>query len=137
MNNQKSYQTKQKNLIKDLLMKEENKHFTAEQVLKILEEQGTPVSKATLYRTLDQLVENHEVMKWNFDGSSSCYQYLNCEHYRNKHLHFKCEECGRIMHIDYEKKSLNSEFEKKYGIAIDISKTILYGICDNCKGGNR
>lgn len=137
MNNQKSYQTKQKNVIKDLLIKEEDKHFTAEQILTILEEQDTPVSKATLYRTLEQLVENREVIKYNFDGTSSCYQYLNCEHNKGRHLHLKCEECGKIIHIDDVTESLDLELEKKYGIAIDLSKTILYGICDNCKGGNR
>lgn len=137
MNNQKSYQTKQKNVIKDLLIKEGDKHFTAEQILTILEEQDTPVSKATLYRTLEQLVENHEVVKYNFDGTSSCYQYLNCEHNSGRHFHFKCEECGKILHIDNETEAFDLELEKRYGIAIDLSKTILYGICDNCKGGNR
>lgn len=29
----------------------------------------------------------------------------------------------------------NDELEKKYGIAIDLSKTVLYGACDACKGG--
>lgn len=57
MNNQKNYHTKQKNYIQDLFIHHPDLHFTAEQILKTLEESQTPVSKATLYRTLDQMVD--------------------------------------------------------------------------------
>ncbi len=141
MNNQKNYQTKQKNYIQDLFMDHPNLHFTAEQILKTLEDNHTPVSKATLYRTLDQMVDTKKIVKYNVDGTSACYQYLTCSNEDILHIHFKCEKCGKILHIYEEKiQKYSNELEEKYGIAIDLSKTILYGICDTCicdthKGG--
>lgn len=133
MNNQKSYCTKQKNYIQDLFMHHPDLHFTAEQILKTLEEGQTPVSKATLYRTLDQMVDAKKIVKYNLDGASACYQYLTCSNEEIPHIHFKCEKCGKIIHMNEEKiQKYNDELEKKYGIAIDLSKTVLYGICDTC-----
>lgn len=136
MNNQKKYQTKQKNIIKDLLALDDRKYYTAEQILKTLENNKTPVSKATLYRTLEQMIEADEIIKYNIDSSSTCYQYIKCGDLKKCHIHFKCKLCGIILHLDNEKIiQLDEELEKKYRISIDLEKTVLHGICNMCKEG--
>lgn len=133
MNNCKNYQTKQKNVIHELLSTRKSEHLTAEQMLLTLEKNNTPVSKATLYRTLEQMVDNHELIKYSIDGSPSCYQYVECS-INHEHVHFKCEICGRLIHIENPKiASLDTELEKIYGIKINTKKTVLYGKCDECR----
>ena len=134
MNHAKSYQTKQKNTIKDFLLENKNQHFSADQILFHLNERQTPVSKATLYRTLDQLVETKEVIKCNVDGGLNYYQYLDCEHNQCAHIHFKCEVCGQVLHIHTSIiEQLDQTMQEDYHISIDTTKTVLYGICASCQ----
>ena len=53
MNSCKNYQTRQKTAIFALLKEHPEMHLTAEQMLTILKDENTPVSKTTLYRFLD------------------------------------------------------------------------------------
>lgn len=136
MNHAKNYQTKQKNTIKDFLLENKNQHFSADQILLHLNERHTPVSKATLYRTLDQLVETKEVIKCNVDGVLNYYQYLDCEQNQCAHIHFKCEVCGQVLHIHIPMiEQLDQMMQEDYHISIDTTKTVLYGICASCQKG--
>lgn len=135
MNNLKSYQTKQKNIIKELFINNPDKHFTVEQILLEINNGVTSVSKATLYRALDNLVSLGEVIKFNLDGMCSCYLYNNKEH--SEQIHLKCEECGNVFHIDSKVvKGIDSKLMKECGFLIDNKRTMLYGVCDSCRGGN-
>ena len=60
----KGYNTKQKNIIVDMLKKNKNRHLTADEMLKILDEMDSHVSKATLYRFLDVLVSTGDLRKY-------------------------------------------------------------------------
>ena len=89
-----------------------------------LEKNNTPVSKATLYRTLEQMLDNHELIKYNIDGSPACYQYVECSK-NPDHIHFKCEMCGKIIHIDNpEISSLDNElgYNKNFEFLLKQSK---------------
>lgn len=134
--NNKIYQTKQKNLINNLLSSHSESHYTVEQIINILEEQDTPVSKSTLYRILEQMLENNEVLKYNIDGVSY-YQYIFCDK-RNSCVHFKCKTCGKVLHIDNKAvNTFDNRLSKEYGIELDSKKTVLYGLCKNCKESNQ
>ena len=56
----KGYNTKQKNIIIDMLKNNKDRHLTADEMLKILDGLHSPVGKATLYRFLDVLVSTGE-----------------------------------------------------------------------------
>ena len=76
----KGYNTKQKNIIVDMLKKNKNRHLTADEMLKILDEMDSPVSKATLYRFLDVLVSTGDLRKYiTLEGEKACYQYIDEE----------------------------------------------------------
>ena len=79
MNNLKNYHTKQKSQIRDIFINNPNDNFTADNLMLLLTKNNTPVSKATLYRTLDFMFDNGEIIKYNIDKNSSCYQYKTCD----------------------------------------------------------
>ena len=127
MNNLKNYHTKQKSQIRDIFINNPNDNFTADKLMLLLTKNNTPVSKATLYRTLDFMFDNGEIIKYNIDKNSSCYN--------SNHIHFKCQSCGAILHIENPiVKQMDLKIEKEYGVLVDSTKTILYGICARCKG---
>ncbi len=133
MNNAKIYNTKQKSIIKEFFLKNSNNHFTAEQLLSILVFEKKLVSKATLYRTLDAMISSGEIIKYKFDSNTSCYK---CRESDDSIL-FKCNNCGKILQIENKliTKTTN-KINSEYGINIDSYRTVLYGTCQECKGGN-
>ena len=133
MNNTKKYQTKQKQFVRNVFMSNPNDNFTIEKLMSNLSHNNTFVSKATLYRTLDSMVQNGEIMRYNIDNHHLCYQYKVCE--GDSHIHFKCKKCGNILHVKIPNIiKISQNIEKIYGIEVDMSKTILYGLCERCKG---
>ena len=132
MNSTRVYHTKQKDIILELLQKNHDNHMTAEQMLSTLKDEHTPVSKATLYRFLDCMVENGEVKKFNLDNSASCYQYVG-EHNDQCTYHLKCNSCGKVFHVDDTViNKMNSKIEKNCDFKIDKDRTVFYGICGSC-----
>ena len=59
-----SYNTRQGNLILALLKKEPGKHFTADEIIVRLANDGKSVGKATVYRHLDKLIRQGLVRKY-------------------------------------------------------------------------
>ena len=134
MNSAKIYNTKQKNSIKDLFINNPNEYFTAEELLSILVCDKKLVSKATLYRTLDLMISSGEIIKYNVENNKSCYQYSNCDD--NSHIYFRCQTCGKILHIKNPLvDTITSKIGDEYGLKIDNKKTMLYGYCKKCEGG--
>lgn len=136
MNSVKNYQTKQKMIILEFLQRNQNNHLTADQILKALNEENTPVGKATLYRFLDSMIESGEVKKYHLDEVASCYQYIG-ETAESIHLlyHLKCNLCGKILHVDDSTiEKMNHKIEKNCDFKIDQTKTVFYGICKECQG---
>ena len=132
MNSTRVYHTKQKDIILDLLQKNHENHMTAEQMLSTLKEAQTPVSKATLYRFLDLMVEHGEVKRFNIDNSPSCYQYIG-QHEDECSYHLKCNSCGKVIHVeDNSFNRINNKIEKNCDFKIDKDKTVFYGICGSC-----
>ena len=128
------YHTKQKERILDLLKTCAGEHLTVSDLGKQLEENGTPVGTATIYRYLEQLTEEGVLRKYILDGkSSACYQYLGEHATCQEHFHLKCTQCGQLFHVscDYLNQ-LGEHLLEHHGFVIDHTKTVLYGLCAAC-----
>ena len=131
-----SYNTKQKKLIEKVLTRNPEVQFTCEDVASLLKTEGTPVGKTTVYRYLENLSKTGRVRKsQSLDGKSSVYQYiddgLDCE----GHLHLRCTSCGRLFHLGCEFMSgVGEHIRMHHNFIIDNSKTVIYGICESCRG---
>ena len=124
------YNTKQRDLILDYLKKHDG-HSTAEQIYYGLKSDCNTVGKSTVYRYLDALCEKGNVRKFTADGMSACYSYAN-EHC-NEHYHLVCSGCGALIHTECDEiEELISHFYKEHRFKIDMTKTVLYGRCEDC-----
>lgn len=128
------YNTKQKNYITAILRNADGTHKTAEEITRELAEQGVSVGKATVYRQLERLTEQGVVRKFFVQEGSACYQYVGDHGDCRNHYHFKCAVCGKLLHLecDFMDKVSAHVFEH-HGFTISNEKTVLYGICAECR----
>ena len=127
-----TYNTKQKQLIFDLLKNNSEIQFTCDEISDSLKKVGTPVGKATLYRHLDKLCYDGFVRKY-FDSKSATYQFVDKKMNCDEHMHLKCTYCGKLVHLGCEFMSTVSEHIKEHhNFKVDNSKTVILGVCDHC-----
>lgn len=130
-----TYTTKQGSQILELLKSEAGRHFTADEIIKTLSENGKSVGKATVYRHMDKLIRAGLVRKYLADGGgSACFAYVENSDKCHMHYHLKCSSCGKLLHVDCEYlDKVASHILGHHGFVISPEKTVLYGICEACR----
>ena len=90
-----------------LMQEHKHEHFSAEEVYKILLEQGSDIGLATVYRVLNQFDEAHILIRHNFEGNKSVFELAPTEH----HDHIICEDCGKVF--EFTDNIIEQRQEKK------------------------
>lgn len=123
-----NYNTKQKDLILNII-KKEKKEFTIKDVhSKINGKTGL----TTIYRLVDKLVEDGILDKHIGKDNKTYYQYLEkCEN--KNHFYLKCESCGKVVHIDCDCiEDLSNHIMNHHKFKTDRKNIIINGTCDKC-----
>ena len=75
------YNTKQREKILNFLKENQDENITADEILKYFKSINESIGKATVYRFLNDLVEQNIIRKYMVEGRNcSCYQYVEDEH---------------------------------------------------------
>ncbi len=129
------YKTKGRQLILSYLEETKERTVSVSEIQQFMEQQGNPVNVSTIYRNLDVLVAQGQVMKFVSDkGDKSTYRYIEPEHNCHKHLHIQCVKCGKVIHLECSfMDTIEEHILKDYGISLLCENSILYGICEECK----
>ena len=129
------YQTQQKTLLLDYMARHADDTLSMEEVAEGLKTDlgDKAPGKSTVYRLVNRLVEEGTVRRFNAEDSRrSLYQIVGgkiCHH----HLHMKCTQCGKLMHMNDEQSE--KIIEQIYGsssFAVSQEQTTLYGSCAEC-----
>lgn len=109
----------------------EGEHFSAEDIYRLLMEQGEDVGLATVYRVLTQFEAAALVSRHHFEGGHSVFELARDEH----HDHVVCVKCGRVREFTEPRVSeILDEVADKLGFTITDRTLYLYGICkDGCE----
>ncbi|MBT5725608.1 MAG: ferric iron uptake transcriptional regulator, partial [Gammaproteobacteria bacterium] len=75
-----------------ILESSEVHHVSAEDVYKLLLQNGEEVGLATVYRVLTQFEQAGLVVRHNFEGGHSVFELSSDKH----HDHIVCVKCGRV-----------------------------------------
>jgi len=119
--------TKQKKVILDILRSVDS-HPTAEWIYNKAKEQIPDLSLGTVYRNLNLLRDNGEIMELNYGSEQSHYDGNAKNHY-----HFKCSQCGNIYDVDLGLiRNIESKAENRSGHKIEGHRLEFYGICRDC-----
>lgn len=129
-----AYRTAQKQMLMAFLRQNTDKAFTVEEIAAALSGENAP-GKSTLYRLMPRLVENGSVKRFVRGNSRQfVYQAVGCNHC-DAHLHLKCVDCGRILHLDdAASDSVLQNILRASDFAVDEQQTVLFGRCAGCKG---
>lgn len=112
--------------ILEILQLPENQHISAEEVYKILLDQGEDIGLATVYRVLNQFDDAGILNRHHFEGGKSVFEISNKKH----HDHIVCLDCGRVMEFEDEViEQRQSEIANSHNIRLTNHSLYLYGNC--------
>jgi len=107
-------------------------HPTAEVVYRHVKKDLPAITLATVYRNLNLLAEQGEILKLEINGEFHFDADICC------HQHCVCKKCGKIM--DMFNKDISNYIKNKLktrGFYPDCVNVMLKGLCKKCKGGDK
>ena len=130
-----NYNTVSKTRIIEYLRQNADRTVRAHDILLHLHENGLVVNVTTVYRCLDRLTGEGQVLKYTAeDGSQAVYQYAEPDHHCEEHLHLQCVKCGAIFHLDCGfMDELKHHATDDHGFDIQCKNSIIYGLCKDCR----
>jgi Fe2+ or Zn2+ uptake regulation protein len=80
--------------------------------------------KTTIYRNIKKLIESGEVRELNISNKFKTYE-INFDN----HHHVVCNNCGKILHFQIDKKALSKIIPEIKDFKIDDIEVIIKGHC--------
>lgn len=112
--------------ILEILKAPENQHISAEDVYKILLDQGEDIGLATVYRVLNQFDDADILNRHHFEGGKSVFEISD----KNHHDHLVCLDCGRVIEFEDDMiENRQNEIAKANSITLTNHSLYLYGRC--------
>ncbi len=106
-------------------------HFDADQLFASLNAKGLKASRATVYNTLDLLVECGLISKYRFGDSHSRYEKAFG---RPRHDHLICLDCGEIIEFVNDRlDKIQKDVCQENKFTLHNSTLQIFGICSNCQ----
>lgn len=102
-------------------------HPTADWVYDMAKEQIPNISKGTVYRNLNQLVENGMAIKVPGIFESDRFD-ANTE----RHCHLICVKCGDVIDFEGKKSKVNVKLGEINGAFVQNYSLTYYGLCPKC-----
>jgi len=119
--------TKQRKAILGFLMSTSS-HPTADQIYETVRKDIPNLSKGTVYRNLQVLIDNGLVSVLDIRGTLSRYEIKQDAHY-----HFKCETCGRVFDLEEPvDPGFDDKISKRTGFIVFGHQTEFRGWCRDC-----
>lgn len=106
-------------------------HFTAEDLVKTCQKRKTKVSRATIYRSLLELLEAGVIRKTAFGEKHDHYEHVYDE---KPHHHARCLRCHEFIEFpDLKEDRVYVPFLEEKGFQILGHEMHFYGICRSCR----
>lgn len=110
-----------------------DRHLEAEELLLEMREAGSRVSRATIYRTLDLLVQAGLARKVRLGTDHYYYEHIFG---RSQHEHMICLQCDRVIEwYDAALEKLIRENLDRHGFVARRYNVQVFGVCADCTGG--
>jgi len=117
--------TRQRRAIRDVL-EAARRPLSAQEVLDTARSEAPGLGIATVYRTLNALVEEGAIHPVDLPGEAPRYEISGQGH----HHHFQCRKCGGV----YTARGCPGDLRKltPRGFRLEGHEVILYGLCCDC-----
>jgi len=114
------------------LLADEGCALSAVEIEDALRVQGTPTGRASIYRTLDLLVDHGLVERITVSQGLSRFERADPggEH----HHHLVCDYCGRLVAFDdAELEHTIDSLPDRIGVRVERHEVVLRGACPDCE----
>ncbi|EKY06965.1 ferric iron uptake transcriptional regulator [Neisseria sp. 23W00296] len=116
--------------ILDLFEKHPDDHMSAEDVYRVLLENGIEIGVATIYRVLTQFEQAGILLRHHFETGKAVYELNTGGH----HDHIVCVKCGAVAEFHSEEiEELQDRMAEEHGYRIVDHALYMYGVCGNCQ----
>jgi Fur family ferric uptake transcriptional regulator len=113
----------------------QHRHIDAEELLASMNARGLKISRATVYRNLDLLVECGLARKQRLGRSRFLYEHV---HSGQRHDHLVCSGCGRVVEfVSPGITALQSEICRAHGFLPQYHSLQITGLCNQCAAPDR
>ncbi len=116
--------------ILEILAHSAGQHASAEDIYKLLLQQGEDVGVATIYRVLTQCADAGLIRRLQFEGGRAVFELAATDH----HDHLVCVRCGKVeeFHDDLI-EARQQQIASQAGFEIEEHSMVLYGLCPQCR----
>jgi Fur family transcriptional regulator, ferric uptake regulator len=122
--------TRQRDLVAQVVFLSQE-HLSVEEIRRRLKQQGQRVGTATVYRTLDLLVESGLARAHEFGEGFRRYEPMTAQ---ADHEHLICERCGRVIEFANERlERMLPVLADEHGFQHQRHRVEIYGVCRACR----
>lgn len=108
----------------------QHRHIDAEELLAAMKQRGLKISRATVYRNLDLLVECGLARKQRLGRDRFQYEHI---HAGQQHDHLVCTGCGRVVEfVSPGIVALQGEICRAHGFVPSRHTLQISGLCNEC-----
>lgn len=127
--------TSQRLMVLNILSAHGDEHLTVEEIYDLAKEESPEIGLATIYRTVQVLLELHVIEKVTFDDGFARYE-LNGEETGSGHRHHHaiCTQCGKVYALETDLlDTLEKQVFESLGFEVTDHEIKLYGLCSACR----
>jgi Fur family ferric uptake transcriptional regulator len=125
--------TPQRRAIVDIMIDNEGKHLTAEEIYDLVKLDCPEIGLATVYRTILLLEEMGILSKIDLGDNCSRFELVH-EEESHQHHHLICTECNDIIEVEGDLlDTLEDTIENKYNFKIKNHSLKFFGVCSKCQ----
>ena len=126
--------TMQRRTVLEILLEHPGEHLSAEDVYGALRDKSSDVGLATVYRTLELLVQLGILQRMEFGDGCSRYEVNTIDPTRHHHHHLICTQCGKVEEFDDDLlENLEQDISKKTGFRVVDHQVKFFGVCKECQ----
>ncbi len=129
MTKQRLRKTPERYAILDKVM-EMNSHFIIDTLHQMLEADGYHVSLATVYNTMQLLVDAGLVRRHTFGNQTA--QYEKITEASSNHHHLVCSRCGKVKEVNDPEVDAVLSSRRYSSFQPAYADLYIYGVCSRC-----
>ena len=127
---QRKYKTKQGEAVSAYLTERPDSYLSVDEVWSALVAAGDRVGRSTVYRKLESMAQEGSALKATAPGGEARYRIAVGQ----SSGQLVCLSCGRAFPLDcHMVQDFSAHVREHHGFQIDAARTVLYGLCEDCK----
>jgi Fur family ferric uptake transcriptional regulator len=121
--------TPQREMIVEIIAHSDT-HLTAEQIYAQVSQRTQAINLATVYRTLELLVETGAISHVDLGQGQVSY----AARHHGPHIHLVCRCCGAVIDASQDLlELLHAQLQSQYNFAADLQHISIPGVCAACQ----